>query len=129
MSMLKFIDCNQPKCESLMPTIGFIGGGNMAGSLIGGLINAGWIASDIIVTEPDDERRDTLSTKFNVATATDVNVLENCDIIILAVKPQTLKTVCQQLANNHISKPLFISIAAGVKKHRYQPLAKPQSTD
>ncbi len=98
-----------------MPTIGFIGGGNMAGSLIGGLINAGYLAADIIVTEPDAKKRKTLSTEFNVGTGADVNVLENCEIIILAVKPQVLKTVCQQLGSSHTKHPLFISIAAGVR--------------
>ncbi len=97
-----------------MPTIGFIGGGNMAGSLIGGLIDAGYDATDITVTEPDANRREKLTTDFNVATGADVDVLKYCEIIILAVKPQILRTVCLQLADN-TTTALFISIAAGVK--------------
>ena len=102
-----------------MPTIGFIGGGNMAGSLIGGLINAGFSASDITVAEPDATRRQQLSQQFNINTSADHKTTLNCAIIILAVKPQLLKTVClhlgQQLDISKTSESLFISIAAGVK--------------
>ncbi len=98
-----------------MPTIGFIGGGNMAGSLIGGLISAGFSASNITVAEPDEIRRQKLSQQFNVYTSAENNDTLNCEIIILAVKPQLLKTVCQQLDSSKISESLFISIAAGVK--------------
>ena len=80
-----------------MPDIGFIGGGNMAGSLIGGLINAGYAAADITVSEPNEERLQTLKNDFNVKVSIDNNTTLNCDIIILAVKPQILKTVCNQL--------------------------------
>ena len=98
-----------------MPTIGFIGGGNMAGSLIGGLIDAGYPASDIFVSELDKSKGDMLTSKFSVTTRTDIAVAANCDIIILAVKPQGLKSVCQQIAVNTSKPSLFISIAAGVK--------------
>ncbi len=102
-----------------MPTIGFIGGGNMAGSLIGGLISAGFSASNITVAEPDKIRRQKLSQQFNIYTSAENNETLSCEIIILAVKPQLLKTVClqlgQQLDNSKANKLLFISIAAGVK--------------
>lgn len=102
-----------------MPTIGFIGGGNMAGSLIGGLISAGFSASDITVAEPDETRRQNLSQQFNINTSAENKTTLNCEIIILAVKPQLLKTVClhlgQQSDSSKTSESLFISIAAGVK--------------
>jgi pyrroline-5-carboxylate reductase len=108
-----------------MPDIGFIGGGNMAGSLIGGLINAGYAAADITVSEPNEERLQTLKNDFKVNVSVDNNATLNCDIIILAVKPQILKTVCNQLVyqqqaqnktgRSKLNNPLFISIAAGVK--------------
>jgi len=101
-----------------MPKIGFIGGGNMASSLVGGLINAGFSATDIIVAEPDKSGRDALHEKFGITTSADnVNTL-SCDIIVLAVKPQLLKIVCTQLSPHLTSEkkpPLFISIAAGVR--------------
>ena len=98
-----------------MPTIGFIGGGNMAASLIGGLINAEMPASDITVAEPDEKRRQLLVEQFGINTTADNNATLSCEIIVLAVKPQLLKQVCQQLNTTPQDQHLFISIAAGVK--------------
>lgn len=97
-----------------MATIGFIGGGNMAASLIGGLINAGIAAADIYVAEPDSVRLKTLKQQYKINTSTDNNTTLNCEIVVLAVKPQLLKTVCQQLDRTSLAGTLFISIAAGV---------------
>lgn len=98
-----------------MPTIGFIGGGNMAASLIGGLINAGFSAPDITVAEPDKTRRQALSEQFKVNTSADNNSTLQCEIIVLAVKPQLLKNVCTQLDNSNVNSTLYISIAAGIR--------------
>ena len=106
-----------------MPTIGFIGGGNMAKSLIGGLITAGISPSDITVAEPDSIQRQSLEHTYKINSSDDNNATLKCDIVLLAVKPQLLKTVCEQLDTNRLnSNPggsqestLFISIAAGVK--------------
>ena len=102
-----------------MPNIGFIGGGNMAASLIGGLINAGYSADNIMVSEPDETRLQTLKDQINVKISLNNNETLNCEIIILSVKPQLLKTVClqlgRQLDHSKINNSLFISIAAGVK--------------
>ncbi len=98
-----------------MPTIGFIGGGNMAASLIGGLINAGTTASDITVAEPAEQQRQALETRFDINTTADNKTILSNEIVVLAVKPQLLKQVCQQLDNNSQSGQLFISIAAGIK--------------
>ncbi len=98
-----------------MSTIGFIGGGNMASSLIGGLINAGYAASSITVTEPDKTLLQSLKERFKVQVSTDNNAVINCDVIVLAVKPQILKAVCQQLDCSNNSGSLFVSIAAGIK--------------
>jgi len=91
----------------------------MAVSLIGGLINAGISASDITVAEPDEKRRHTLQKQFNINTAVDNNATLSCDVVVLAVKPQLLKQVCQQLNLSAEAKQknsrLFISIAAGIK--------------
>jgi pyrroline-5-carboxylate reductase len=97
-----------------MPTIGFIGGGNMAASLIGGLINADIPATDITVAEPDEKRRQALAEQFGINTTADNNATLNSEIIVLAVKPQLLKTVCQQLDTGSRDRHLFISIAAGI---------------
>ncbi len=97
-----------------MATIGFIGGGNMAISLIGGLIAAGTPASDITVAEPDKQQRHVLQQDFNINTTTDNRATLSCDIIVLAVKPQLLKQVCTQLHAEQ-KNCLFISIAAGIR--------------
>ena len=96
------------------PTIGFIGGGNMASSLIGGLINAGYSASDITVSEPDQARRESLAAEFGIHSCAENDDVLSSQIIMLAVKPQLLKMVCQQLAVDD-SDSLFISIAAGIR--------------
>jgi len=97
-----------------MATIGFIGGGNMATSLIGGLINAGFSTSDITVAEPDKTRQSALKQQFGINTTADNNLTLSCETVVLAVKPQLLKTVCEALDCSAASKTLFISIAAGV---------------
>lgn len=119
-----------------MPSIGFIGGGNMAGSLIGGLINAGFSADDIIVAEPDKKRRQFLTTSYNINACKNNNEVRHCDIIVFAVKPQLLKMVCQQFVTDDTNKTLFISIAAGVKStdisrwlHHAPDIEKPSSSN
>lgn len=103
-----------------MLSIGFIGGGNMAISLIGGLISAGYATADITVCEPDEKRLQILKNNFSIKTSSDNHAILHCDVIVLAVKPQVLKAVCLHLAqnktaHNKANKPLFISIAAGIK--------------
>jgi len=98
-----------------MSGIGFIGGGNMAISLIGGLIAAGYTASDITVSEPDEHRLRDLKDRFNIKTSTNNDATLHCETILLCVKPQLLSNVCQQLDHNKIKGSLFISIAAGIK--------------
>ena len=96
--------------------IAFIGGGNMATSLAGGLIAAGTIPASIIVAEPDADRRAHLSKQFNVATT--ANNLETLlqDVVVLSVKPQLMQTVCRQLAESaNVKNPLYVSIAAGIR--------------
>jgi len=91
----------------------------MAASLIGGLIDAGMPAVDITVAEPDEKRRQTLYQQYKVNATADNNATLSCEVIVLAVKPQLLKQVCQQLDLSAETKQqdnsLFISIAAGIK--------------
>ena len=96
--------------------IAFIGGGNMASSLIGGLVAAGTQASSILVAEPDADQRSRLARQFGIAT-TDNNLetLEQ-DVVVMAVKPQLMQTVCNQLAGASPGQaPLYVSIAAGIR--------------
>jgi pyrroline-5-carboxylate reductase len=97
-------------------TLSFIGGGNMAGSLIGGLIADGWNPASIRVSDTDARQLERLSRRFPIETTTDSNrAVEGADVVVLAVKPQVMQGVAQALAAS-ISKtqPLVISIAAGI---------------
>ena len=98
-------------------TIGFIGGGNMASSLIGGLINGGVIAANkIVVFEPNAEKAQSLADQFGVNIAPDnVDLINRSQTVVIAVKPQVLQTVLSPLATNfQVSNPLIISIVAGI---------------
>lgn len=100
------------------PIITFIGAGNMAHSLIGGLITNGYAPANIWATCPEPEPLQDLKTKFSIHTSTDNPVgAKVANIIVLAVKPQILKIVATELAAIIKEKqPLVISIAAGVRE-------------
>ena len=95
--------------------ITFIGGGNMAASLIGGLLQDGHPAERIAVVEPVEERRQWLSSEFQIECQAEAN-LSNTEVVVLAVKPQVLQTVAKNLAvaiqQNNV---LVVSIAAGIR--------------
>ena len=96
--------------------IAFIGGGNMATSLAGGLLAAGASPASIIVAEPDADRRAQLSNQLDVATTADNLETLLQDVVVLSVKPQLMQTVCRQLAESaNVNNPLYVSIAAGIR--------------
>ncbi len=97
--------------------IGFIGGGNMAASLIGGLIADGTSPSQISVADPSAQRTQYLKQQFSIKVATDnAALVEDADVVVLAVKPQVMPEVCQQLAETvQRRQPLLISVAAGIR--------------
>ena len=97
-------------------TIAFIGGGNMARSLIGGLVARGTPASAIRVAEPVAELRGALARDFGVhAVADNAEAVEGAGTWVLAVKPQVMRSVCEGLGEvARASRPLVVSIAAGI---------------
>ncbi|MFP6791419.1 MAG: pyrroline-5-carboxylate reductase [Thalassolituus sp.] len=100
-----------------MTQIAFIGGGNMATSIIGGLIRQGNISADLIhVSDPGAEQREKLTATFAVNTHADnQEAIANAGVVILAVKPQMMKDVLLPLkATLSARQPLIISIAAGI---------------
>lgn len=100
------------------PQISFIGGGNMARSLIGGLIADGTDPAHIHVADPDGNRRETLRQRFGVHVHADnPAALAGSAAVVLAVKPQVMASVARQLAPLLGARaPLIISIAAGVRE-------------
>ena len=97
-------------------SIAFIGGGNMARSLIGGLVARGHAAASLRVAEPVPELRDALAADFGVAAWPSApEAAGGAAVWVLAVKPQVLREVCRSLALlAQARRPLVVSIAAGV---------------
>ena len=96
--------------------IAFIGGGNMARSLIGGLIAQGHTPASIHVAEPVADLREALAADFGVTVFADgAQATAGAQTWVLATKPQVLRDVCAALATQaQASQPLVISIAAGI---------------
>jgi pyrroline-5-carboxylate reductase len=96
--------------------LGFIGAGNMAASLISGLIADHYPADQIWVSDINQASLGNLGERYGVHTTTrNAIVAEHAEILILAVKPQILKSVVEDLSGNLQSRhPLVVSIAAGI---------------
>ena len=97
------------------PHIAFIGGGNMAASLIGGLRAQGLPASAICASDPGADRRTELHDAHGIDTFADnAQAVAGADVVVLAVKPQVMQTVCRDLAPHLQASQLIVSIAAGI---------------
>ncbi len=98
--------------------VAFVGGGNMTRAIVGGLIAGGYDPGCILISEPADVRRQTLADDFpgiSISAANDA-VVRQANSVVLAVKPQILPGVCEQIAHDVKSaRPLIISIAAGLR--------------
>lgn len=96
--------------------VAFIGGGNMARSLIGGLIARGTLPAGIRVADPNDASRSALRRDFGVATfATAEEAVQGADLWLFAVKPQVMREVGRGLADiAQAVRPIAVSIAAGI---------------
>lgn len=96
--------------------LAFIGGGNMAASLIGGLVADNLDPNQITVSDNDDQQRERLAANFGVHTGADnIAAVTAADVVVLAVKPQVLKAVAEELvAAVQETRPLVVSVAAGV---------------
>lgn len=95
--------------------ITFLGGGNMAAALVGGMLDRGFSSGDIQVIELDGDNRERLEARFGVrATAEADTQALACDVLVLAVKPQQMKAALVPVAG-HLDGTLVISIAAGLR--------------
>ena len=99
----------------------FIGAGNMASSIIGGLINAGVDATTVYVTDINPSAVQGLHKQYGIQVCSDVvEIIASIDTVLLAVKPQHIRAVCESLAvaikrESLSSPPLVVSIAAGIR--------------
>lgn len=88
----------------------------MAEALIKGIIASGlYLEKDILVSEPNDFRREHLESTYSVRTFhTNIPLFENCKIIILAVKPQTMRSLLEECKERVQTQHILVSIAAGL---------------
>jgi pyrroline-5-carboxylate reductase len=98
------------------PRIGFVGGGNMARALIGGLIGRGTAPSQLSVGEPVAGARESLVRDFKVRVSADNRAaIDGCDLVIVAVKPQEAGAVLKALAPQlQATRTVLVSVAAGI---------------
>ena len=95
--------------------ITFLGGGNMANALIGGLLKTGFAASDIAVIELGAQGRAKLRLVYGVRCyETPTAAALDCDALLLSVKPQQMREACATLPEL-LRQQLVISIAAGLR--------------
>jgi pyrroline-5-carboxylate reductase len=96
--------------------LGFIGAGNMASSLVGGLLADGYAPQDLWVSDVDPAKLEVLASRFGIHVSRDNRVVaEISSVLIFAVKPQILRAVAEEVAEVvGKSRPLIVSIAAGV---------------
>jgi len=98
--------------------LAFIGGGNMASALIGGLVNGGVDARGIRVVEPYPAQQDKLRSRFpgiGIFAEVTAGAIDGADLVLLAVKPQQMEEAAGAVASFVTSVPVVMSIAAGTR--------------
>lgn len=97
-------------------SFGFVGAGNMATSLIGGLIQSDANPNSIRVADINVSACAELNSRFGVLPS-DIDEFSDCQAVVIAVKPHIVKEVCGELSQVAFStQPVFISVAAGVRE-------------
>jgi pyrroline-5-carboxylate reductase len=81
-----------------MPRVAFIGGGNMAMAIVGGMIDSGRPSTDIVVVDPNETQRQSIANQYCIDVTDDPGVaINDANIIVLAVKPQAVEVVARQI--------------------------------
>lgn len=109
-----------------MDSIAFVGGGNMATAIIGGLVRSGRDPRSVLVIDPGDAQRDKLHTDFGVRTlpAADAS-LEEASTVVWAVKPQYFQAAALPCAP-HVERALQLSVMAGIRSDAIAQAARTQ---
>jgi len=94
--------------------IAFIGGGNMARAIVGGLLAKGTQPAEILVVERDVITRSKLAAQYGVEVVEAPDKIAHADVVVFAVKPQQMREAAAEVAA-HAADSLFISIAAGIR--------------
>lgn len=107
--------------------IGFIGAGNMGAAMIGALVRSGDFPPEkIYVSDKNSQQTEALKAGYDIRVATgNTEIVRTCDIIVFAVKPQIVDHVLADLAaekafDDLTGRKLFISIAAGIRLHKFE---------
>ncbi len=95
--------------------IGFVGGGNMASSLIGGLLQGGHTPSALTAIDPSAEQRERIKSDFDICVAADSADLGPVEAVVLAVKPHIVEAACRAMAPTLRADAVVISVAAGTR--------------
>lgn len=97
-------------------TLAFVGGGNMARSLVGGALEAGVSAANIRIGEPSSEQRARLAAEFGVeCTDSNGDAVDGADLVVLAVKPQVAAEAVRAITSRINGRALVISVMAGIR--------------
>ncbi len=107
---------NQSEC------IGFIGGGNMAEALVKGLLNQGVSAEAIYVADPSEVRQTLMRDIYHVQVVESQKVVQSCNTLVLAVKPQMVEPVVCALATDFTAGHVLVSILAGISTQTLESL-------
>ncbi|WP_110669273.1 pyrroline-5-carboxylate reductase [Salinicola halophilus] len=96
--------------------VAFLGAGNMAGAIFGGMLESGYPASAIVATARSESRRREIAEQYGIRTEADnAAAVADADVVVLAVKPQMMRELCLSLRDAvQQRRPLIVSVAAGL---------------
>lgn len=95
-------------------SVAFVGAGNMTSSMVGGLLAAGFAPENLAAADPIADNRDRLSAQGIRVAEDNASVAIGADLIVLAVKPQVLRGVCEGLSGQLTRNQVVVTIAAGI---------------